>query len=172
MMPMLSRQIGREIKNRRAALQLGQEALCAKARVSRAVLSKLESQRGEPVQTDVIDRLLAGLDARLTVSLREPASGQAEERLRQRLRQEDLRQRHLRLALDLCANPRGAKPKIRRALRQVDLWAERKSCSPPYIEGWRKALAGAPRDVALAMTSFGDWENAMFQNSPWSFLWT
>lgn len=169
---MLSRQVGREIRNRRAALKIGQEALCAKARVSRSVLSKLENQRGDPVQTDVIDRLLAGLDATLTVRLGDAANGQAEERLRQRLRQEELRQRHLRLALDLCAHPRDARPRIRRALRQVDLWAERKSCSPPYIEGWRKALAGSPRDVALAMTSFGDWENAMFQNSPWSFLWT
>jgi transcriptional regulator with XRE-family HTH domain len=168
----LSSQIGRHIKRRRAALRLGQDALCAKSQVSRTVLSKLESERGEPVQTDVIDRLLAGLDAKITVILGEPPSGKVEERLRHRLRQEELRQRHLRLALDLCANPRAAGPKIRRALQQVDLWQQRKSCSPQYIEGWRKALSPGPRGVALAMTSFGDWENAMFQNSPWSFLWT
>jgi transcriptional regulator with XRE-family HTH domain len=170
---MLSSQIGREIKSRRAALQIGQEALCAKARVSRAVLSKLENQRGEPVQTDVIDRLLAGLDAKVTVSLGESAaSSRAEERLRNRLRHEELRQHHLRVALDLCANQADATPKIARALRQVDLWEQRKACSPRYIEGWRKALSLDPRGVALAMTSFGDWENAMYQNSPWSFLWT
>lgn len=169
---MLSSQIGGQIKSRRTALGLGQSALCAKAQVSRTVLSKLESQRGEPVQTDVIDRLLAGLDAKVTVRLGEPAGSQVEERLRNRLRQEELRQRHLRLAVDLCANPEGAAPKIERALRQVDLWEQRKSCSPRYIEGWRKALSLDPRGVALAMTSFGDWENAMFQNSPWSFLWT
>jgi transcriptional regulator with XRE-family HTH domain len=168
---MISREIGRHIKSRRAALGLGQDALCAKSRVSRTVLSKLESERGEPVQTDVIDRLLAGLDAKITVSLGEPAGGKVEERLRHRLRQEEVRQRHLRLALDLSTNPRAAAPKIRRALEQVALWEQRKSCSPQYIEGWRKALSAGPRGVALAMTSFGDWENAMFQNSPWSFLW-
>jgi transcriptional regulator with XRE-family HTH domain len=169
---MLSSQIGHHIKSRRSALGIGQEALCAKAQVSRAVLSKLESQRGEPVQTDVIDRLLAGLDAKVTVSLGEPASGKVEERLRHRLRQEERRGRHLLLALDLSANPQSAPPKIQRALRQVDLWEQRKSCSPKYIEGWRKALSLDPRGVALAMTSFGDWENAMYQNSPWSSLWT
>jgi transcriptional regulator with XRE-family HTH domain len=169
---MLASQIGRHIKNRRAALGMGQVALCAKSGVSRAVLSKLENERGEPVQTDVIDRLLAGLDAKATVILGELATTQAEERLRHRLRQEELRQRHLRLALDLCADPENAAPKVQRALRQVDLWEQRKSCSPQYIEGWRKALSLDPRSVALAMTSFGDWENAMYQNSPWSFMWT
>ena len=170
---MLSSQIGRQIKSRRAALRISQEALCAKAQVSRAVLSKLESERGEPVQTDIIDRLLAGLDAKVTVSLGEPmVNSKAEARLQNRLQQEELRQRHLRLAIDLCANPKRAARKIARAIQQVDLWERRKSCSPRYIEGWRKALSLDPRGIALAMTSFGDWENAMYQNSPWSFLWT
>jgi transcriptional regulator with XRE-family HTH domain len=169
---MLSSELGRHIKGRRTALGLAQDALCEKAKVSRTVLSKLENQRGEPVQTDVIDRLLASLDARVTVSLGEPTAGQAEERLRQRLHQEELRQRHLRVALDLCANPGAAAGKVRRALEQVALWERRKACSPRYIQGWRKALAHDPRGVALAMTSFGDWENAMYQNSPWSYLWT
>jgi putative PEP-CTERM system TPR-repeat lipoprotein len=40
------------------------------------------------------------------------------------------------------------------------------------LVAYRKALGGEPREVALAIASFGDWENAMFQNSPWSFLWT
>jgi transcriptional regulator with XRE-family HTH domain len=169
---MLSSQIGRHIRNRRAALRIGQEALCAKAQVSRAVLSKLESERGAPVQTDVIDRLLAGLDAKVTVTLGDPVDTRTEERLRHQLRQEEQRQRHLRLAIELCANPKAAVAKIRRALRQVDLWEQRKSCSPRYIDGWRKALSHNPRGVAVAMASFGEWENAMYQNSPWSFMWT
>lgn len=168
---MLSLQVGRLIKRRRAALGIAQQSLCAKARVSRAVLSKLENERGQPVQTDVIDRLAEGLGTRATVVLGEGASSKAEERLRHQLRQEELRQRHLRLALDLCANPKSAGPKIRRALKQVELWERRKSCSARYIEHWKKALSGDARGVALAMTSFGEWENAMYQNSPWSFVW-
>jgi len=168
---MLSRQLGRHIKSRRRALQMSQEALCAKALVSRAVLSKLESERGDPVQTDVIERLLAALGVTVTVGPGETASDKALERLRHRQREQERRERHLRLALELCANPGKAGSKIRRALRQVDLWEQSRSCSRTYIERWRKVLSLDPRAAALAMTSFGEWENAMYQNSPWSFLW-
>ena len=168
---MLSNEIGRYIKERRRALELGQEALCKKARVSRTVLSKLESQRGAPVQTDVVDRLCAALDAKPTLTLGKQPATRAEMRLRHRLRQEELRQRHLRLALALCTNPRAAASTIERAREQVDLWERRKSCNVRYIKGWRKALSLNPKGLALAMTSFGDWEDAMYQNSPWSFMW-
>ncbi|HRE14410.1 MAG TPA: helix-turn-helix transcriptional regulator [Usitatibacteraceae bacterium] len=169
---MLARRLGQQIRDRRSSLGIGQEALCAKADVSRGVLSKLESGRGAPVQTDVIDRLAAGLGMKLTVNLGESASGRAEERLRQALRRAELRERHLRIALELCADPKRARADLRRALQQVDLWERKKSCSPSYIDGWRAALAGSPRQAALAMTSFGEWENAMYQNSPWSFRWS
>ena len=170
---MISKEFGRHIKARRNGLGLSQTALCAAAGVSRAVLSRLENEHGRPVQTDVIDRLLEGLDTQASVALGGASRpGRAEERLRQQLRQEELRQRHLRVALDLCTNVRAAAAKIRRARQQVELWEERRSCSPPYIERWRKALAGDARQVALAMTTFGEWENAMYQNTPWSFMWT
>ena len=172
---MLSIDFGRQIKARRADSGLGQEALCKRAGVSRAVLSRLENERGSPVQTDVLDRLLEALGTVAHVQVGEqetPRSGRVEERLRQQLRQEALRQRHLRVALDLLADPRGARARIRRALEQVSLWESRRSCSPRYIERWRMALNHDAKGVAVAMTSFGDWENAMFQNTPWSFLWT
>jgi transcriptional regulator with XRE-family HTH domain len=146
---MLSRRLGRHIKSRRRALQMTQGDLCARAQVSRGVLSKLESERGDPVQTDVIERLLAALGVSVTVGPGETASGKALERLRHRQREQERRERRVRLALDLCTNPGKAGRKIR----------------------WRKALSLDPRGVALAMTSFGEWENAMYQNSPWSFLW-
>jgi transcriptional regulator with XRE-family HTH domain len=149
-----------------------QEVLCARARVSRAVLSKLESERGEPVQTDVIERLLAALGMTVTVGPGAAAGVKALERLRHRQIEQERRERHLRLALDLSANPGKSGPKIRRALRQVDLWQQSRSCSRTYIERWRKVLSLDPRGIAMAMTSFGEWENAMYQNSPWSFLWT
>ena len=173
---MLSMEIGRQIKARRTSMKISQQRLCEHARVSRAVLSRLENEGASPVQTDVVERLCASLGAvvRITVGDNEPRSpaGRVEERLRHQLRQEELRQRHLRVALDLVANRRKASTKIRRALQQVDLWEARRSCSPQYIERWRKALSHDVKGVAEAMTSFGEWENAMFQNTPWSFLWT
>jgi transcriptional regulator with XRE-family HTH domain len=169
---MISREMGRRIKQQRSALGLAQRALCEKAEVSRAVLSKLESGRGEPVQTDVLDRLLAALGADSQPVTAGWQGSRMEERLRQRLHEQQLRERHLRLAIELCANPKEARSSIRRALEQVDLWEQRKSCSPRYIERWRQALSGNARGVAIAMSSFGEWENAMFQNSPWSFVWS
>lgn len=170
---MISKQFGRQIKQRRTALGLAQEALCEKAEVSRTVLSRLENERGIPVQSDVLDRLTASLNTRVIVSLSDVQVERANVRLQHRLRLAELRERHLRLALDLCAQPGGARSRVERAMRQVDLWEQTQSCSPRYIEEWRKTLSmPSAQDVAVAMTAFGDWEDAMFQNSPWSFLWT
>jgi hypothetical protein len=54
----------------------------------------------------------------------------------------------------------------------VELWRTRRSCSPRYIEAWAQALNHPPAGVAQAMTRFGEWEDAMFQNSPWSWAWS
>ena len=32
-------------------------------------------------------------------------------------------------------------------------------------------LALPPRKLAQAMVSLGEWEDALFQNSPWSWAW-
>ena len=169
---MFSAPIGRQIKARRIALSLSQEALARMAGVSRTVLSGLESERGNPVQSDKLERLAAGLNAKLVVGLGDFQAEKAHARLEHRLGLAKLRERHLRLALDLCLRPQEAPAKIRRALEQVDLWEKRKSCSARDIESWREALSHAePSEVASAMASFGEWEDAMFQNSPWSFLW-
>lgn len=169
---MLSSQIGKQIKAQRLRLGLGQKELAERAGVSRAVLSRLESLRGEPVQTDSVDRLSHALGASVSVSLNGAEGTRVEERLRQRLREEELRARHLRIAMDLCADPRAAKGRIARARTQVALWQERRSCSPTYVERWSEILGRSPREVALAMTSLGEWENALYQNSPWSFMWS
>ena len=174
-MLMLAMEAGLCIKALRGELGLAQRELSDRAGVSRAALSRLESGRMTAVQTDTIERLVVamGRTARLVVGGDAPTdSGRSEERLRQSLRLAAQRERHLRLALGLCADPRAAKADIRRAQEQVRLWKARKSCSPRYIERWNRALAGAPKDVARAMTSFDDWENAMFQNTPWAFKWS
>ena len=172
---MLASDAGRRIKTLRAELGIPQRELCRRASVSRAVLSRLENQQISAVQTDTIERLLEALGhtAKLAPGNEEvSASSRSEERLRHRLRQEALRHGHLRLALDLCMGPpTAAKADIRRALDQVQTWKTRKSCSPQYIVRWTKALDGDPKTVARAITSFGDWENAMFQNTPWAFKW-
>ena len=112
-----------------------------------------------------------------------------EERARKGLKQEELaaraqvsravlsrlerqRVRHLRLAVELAQDGRAASALVARARKRVELWRANKSCSPFYIERWSSLLALPPRRIAREMSTLGEWENALFQNSPWSWAWS
>lgn len=171
-MTMLAIEWGKVIRDERKRKGLRQEELASRAHVSRAVLSRLEQGKPKPVQSDTIDRLLAVLEVK---SQSDPAGRDASRRLARleqdvRLRQQ--RERHLRLALELADDERAAAPKVAKAQERVELWRDKKSCSPFYIERWSKLLAQPPRKIAKEMSSLGEWEDALFQNSPWSWAWT
>lgn len=163
--------IGALIHRTRLARGLTQQQLARSARVSRTVLSRLEQGKALAVQSDVLDRLFEALGTELPVG----AAGddlRRQARAEQQRRLEANRTRHLRLAVALASDARTAEPLIARARERVELWRARRSCSPRYIEGWAQALNLPPVGVAQAMSGFGDWEDAMFQNSPWSWVWS
>lgn len=169
---MIAEQFGKLIKEERLRKGMKQEELAAKARVSRAVLSKLEQGKPKAVQSDSLDRLMAALGV-------EPGIGQAGAvllrrlaRLEQELRRRELRERHLRLAIDLGEDASAAAGKVARARERVELWRRNRSCSPFYVERWSKLLALSPKKMAKQMASLGEWEDALFQNSPWSWAWS
>lgn len=170
---MLARQFGSLIKVRRAEKALTQEDLARAAKVSRSVLSRLERGNASAVQTDVLDRLFAALGMSPAVVDR---AGPDEARLRARLEQqntvEQRRSRHYRLAVDLVGDEEAGAAMIAKAKERVELWRRNRSCSPYYIERWSQILDLPPRELARAMTSLGAWQNALFQNSPWSWAWT
>jgi transcriptional regulator with XRE-family HTH domain len=170
---MLAKHYGRLIKDQRLRKGLKQNELAAAARVSRAVLSRLEQGGARPVQTDTLERLLRALqiepqafgraaldDARKLAHLEE------ERKLERR------RNQHLRLAVELADAGPAAAAMVARARTRVDLWRRNRSCSAHYIERWSELLALPPRKLARAMAALGDWEDALFQNSPWSWAWT
>ena len=128
--------------------------------------------KAEAVQTDVVDRLLKVLDVspRL-VDAKAPNDARKQARLEHQNRLEQQRNRHLRLAIDLAHDEQAAPAMIAKALRRVELWRRKRSCSPFYIERWSLLLELPPRKLAKAMASLGDWEDALFQNSPWSWAW-
>jgi len=170
---MIAEQYGKLIKDQRTRKGLKQEALAEAARVSRAVVSRLEQGKPQPVQTDTIERLLNALGVEAQVidrSVRDDARKLA--RLEQQNRLVQQRNRHLRLAIELASDERAAPAKIAKARERVALWRSKRSCSPFYIERWSKLLALPPRKLAKAMASLGEWEDALFQNSPWSWAWT
>ena len=169
---MLAELYGKIIKDHRVRKGLKQEELAAKAHVSRAVVSRLEQGKPQAVQSDTIERLLGALevDAAVGQPLREDARKLARLEHEKRLYQQ--RVRHLRLAVELAANDLEAYAKINKARERVELWRRKNSCSPFYIERWSQLLALPPRKIAKEMSSFGEWEDALFQNSPWSWAWT
>lgn len=170
---MLAEQYGRFIRDQRVRKGLKQEQLARKAQVSRVVLSRLEQGKPLPVQSDTLDRLLDALE----VSVQAPGQPRREDarrlaRLDQLRRLERQRVRHLRLALELAGGGPDASAKVAKARARVNLWRRERSCSPYYIRRWSRILSLAPGKLAREMSSLGEWEDALFQNSPWSWAWT
>jgi len=168
---MLAVQFGDLIRQTRRQKALGQAALAGAAKVSRTILSRLEQGKPRPVQTDVLDRVLAALDVVPQVSADDGMAERRLARLEQDVRIERQRNRHLRLALELTGDLREARRRIARAKAVVELWRRNRSCSPFYIRRWSALLALPPGELARAMAGLGEWEDALFQNTPWSWAW-
>ncbi len=169
---MLAEQYGKVIKEARLRKGLKQEDLAKKAQVSRAVLSRLEQGKAKPVQSDTLDRLLAALEVRPQVDASGGVDPRKLARLEQRIKRLERRERHLRLAVRLAEDESAAAEWVARARQRLDLWRRNRSCSPFYIDRWSRVLALPPREIAKEMSSLGEWEDAMLQNSPWSWVWT
>jgi transcriptional regulator with XRE-family HTH domain len=160
------------ISAQRIAAGLSSSALAQKAGVSRTVLTQLQRKQRIAVQTDVIDRLLNAVAADIDIVPNATLRERERARSAAALQSAERRYRHLRLAVLLATDSRKARTLIARARVAVDLWRTRATCSPGYIKRWEALLALPPKELARAMTTLGDWENALFQNSPWGFAWS
>ena len=169
---MFAQQAGNIVKDQRILRGLAQEELARLAKVSRRLVSHLEQGKAPNVQANSLDRLFEALDLKPRVVDRLAAdSAHRQARLEQQIRQDEQRDKHLRLAIDLADDEQAALAMIAKARERVALWKEKGSCSQLYIDRWSQVLDLPPRKMAKAMASFGDWENALFQNSPWSWAW-
>lgn len=170
---MLAQQIGQLIKTHRQAVGLTQGDLARRSEVSRTTLSRLEQGKAPHVQADVLDRLLDALDLRPRI---EPSATASQERRLARLEQDARlrvrREQHLRLMLDLLTAPLSAPEKIQRARDMVALWRENRTCSAYFIQRWQTLLDMPAPQLAQAMGALGEWEDALFQNTPWSWAWS
>jgi transcriptional regulator with XRE-family HTH domain len=169
---MLAQQYGRLIKEARLRKGLKQEDLAKKAQVSRAVLSKLEQGKSKPVQSDTLDRLLAALEVHPQVDASSCVDPRKLARLEQEIKRLERKERHLRLAVRLTGDESAAVDLVAKARQRVELWRRNRCCSPFYIDRWSQVLASPPREIAKEMASLGEWEDALLQNSPWSWAWT
>jgi len=170
---MLRQQLAPQIKSRRLALGMSQMMLAQRASVSRTTLSRLESGVDAATQTDVLERILQVLQLSPQIAwAATPDMDKRLARLSEQIRMLDLREKHLRLALDLATRPREMKAHIIAARAQVALWAQNRTCSPHYIQRWSAILRLPLPKMAREMADLGDWTNAMFQNTPWSDVWS
>lgn len=169
---MLAEQFGTLIKDQRALKGLKQVDLARAAKVSRTVLSRLEQGNALVVQTDVLDRIFAVLEVSpKMVDRGAPDEARMQARLELQRKLEQQRSRHFRLAIDLADDEQAAAGMIANARERVELWRRKGTCSPYYIERWSQLLGLPPRKMAKEMASLGEWEDALFQNSPWSWAW-
>jgi len=162
---MLSEQIGHLIKNKRASKGLKQEDLARDAAVSRDVISRLEQGHAPGIQADTVDKLCSALG--IKVQVHEQGVSQRLARFEQQRVVDQRKDRHLRLAVELAVDGARARDRINKAKDQIELWRRGKLCSEFYIRKWSEVLAMRPKKMAQAMAGFGEWESAMFQNSPW-----
>lgn len=161
------------IRARRAEKGLSQKQLAEVARVSRTTLSHVEQGKAPHVQMDVLARIMQALDlAPRLAAGGSPDPGRLAARMEHEARLHAQRERHLRLAVELAADARAARGKIARARKVVELWRGKRTCSPYYVRRWTELLALPPSQLARRMASLAEWEDAMFQNTPWSWAWS
>ena len=169
---MLSEQFGRLIARERLAQGMTQADLARSASVSRTILSRLEQGKAVAVQTNILDRILGSLGHAPNLTNFAVRDDRYRARAEHQAMLHKQRDRHLRLAIHLAADPSRARGLISRAKARVTLWEKNATCSPYYIKRWSELLALPPGRLARRMASLGEWEDALFQNSPWSFQWT
>jgi transcriptional regulator with XRE-family HTH domain len=160
------------VRAARRARGLSQAQLAARSRTSRVTLARLESGAPQDVRAGTLSRLLDALGLEL-VAAPSGALQTLEARLLRaegRVRTLELRRRHAALAARLLASPAPrAAALLRRARARVALWERERLCSTHYISRWRGLLAGPVPRVARSLIAPGEWGDALFQNSPWSF---
>jgi len=151
---------------------LTQAALAARSGTSRATIARLEAGSARGVRLETIAALceVLGLEIAAMPAGARPALETLLARERERARRLDLRRRHAVLAARLVAAPRPkAAALIARARQVVDRWERERLCSRHYSSRWKRMLAGPRERVARALLDPGEWRDALFQTTPWSF---
>jgi transcriptional regulator with XRE-family HTH domain len=152
--------------------ELTQAALAASSGTSRVTIARLEAGSLRDVRLGTVAALCRALGLELAAA--PPGAGPALEKLLaregERSRRLDLRRRHAVLAARLLAQPRPKAARlVARAQGVVDRWERDRLCSHHYVTRWRRMLGGTVEQVARSLLDPGDWGDALFQNTPWSF---
>jgi transcriptional regulator with XRE-family HTH domain len=161
-----------QLRRARRARAMSQAALAERSGTSRVTVARLEGRAAQDVRLGTVHSVCEALGLELA-TLPVGALASFEARLaRATVREQQLERRlaHARLAARLLASrPERAKALVRRARAIVDRWERDGLCSEHYISRWRALLSGPVGRVAAGLLDPGDWADALFQNTPWSF---
>lgn len=159
----------RAARRRRALSQAG---LAARSGVSRVTIARIEGGSLQDFRLGTLTRLCVALGLELAAVPREAGSALPAllARERERAQRLDRRCRHAALAARLLAMSRPqATALVRQAQERVGRWERDELCSRHYVSRWRRMLAGRREHVAESLLDAGEWADALFQSSPWSF---
>jgi transcriptional regulator with XRE-family HTH domain len=165
-------QVGAQLRAARHRGGLSQAALAARSGVSRVTIARLEASSLQDFRLGTLSRLCDALGLEITTLPRGsfPALEVRLARERERAHRLERRLRHAALAARLLDLPEGqALALVRRARERVERWEREGLCSRHYVSRWRALLAGSRRRVAAALLDPGEWGDALFENSPWTF---
>jgi transcriptional regulator with XRE-family HTH domain len=160
-----------QLKQARRRKALSQAALAALSGTSRVTIARLEAGAARDVRVRTVERVCEALGfevAAVPVGA-EPVLETQLAREREKTRRLERRLAHAALAARLLAGRREASGLIRTARAAVDRWERERLCSRHYIVRWRALLAGPVEQVARALAAPGEWQDALFQNTPWAF---
>ena len=166
------RDIKARLRQSRLGARLSQAALAARSGAARVTIARLEAGGARDCRVDTLARVCDALGLELAVV---PRGAHARHEIllareRERARRLDARRRHAALAARLLAEPAPrAAALVQRARACVDRWEREGLCSEHYVSRWRAMLSRPVRRVAGALLEHGEWTDALFQNTPWSF---
>lgn len=161
-----------QVRAARRQKGLSQAALAARSGTSRVTIARVEGGSAQDFRFGTIHRLCDALG--LELSAGPPGALVSLEtrvlRERERASRLDRRRRHAVLAARLLVAPRPeAAALVKRARSCVERWERERLCSRHYVSRWRGMLAGPVERVAQSLLDPGEWGDALFQNSPWTF---
>jgi transcriptional regulator with XRE-family HTH domain len=161
-----------QLRQARRQKALSQAAVAARSGISRVTVARLETGSAQDIRVGTLSRLCGalGLELRAVPLGGEPTPEAQLAREREHGRRLERRVAHAVLALRLLeARAPEAKSLVARAHAAVDRWERERLCSRHYVTRWRAMLKGPIGRVARSLLEPGDWGDALFQNSPWSF---
>ena len=161
--------VGSSLRAFRQAKRMSQDAVAKAAGIGRSTLVHLENGADVRLAKIVAVASTLGVSLRATAEPAAPAALVERQLARAQMNERNLKLQnaHLRLALDLILEKPAACAARADARNMVELWSRARTCSPFYIDAWRKILQGPAMDVGKALAQMdSQWESALMQNSP------